>query len=133
MDHVDKRRVHPGTLQCRTDLGLVAHEREAKTAGPLAERERGPSHVLSAFVVDAVDADAHGYEPISAVGAAEPVAYVSSGGYGHTIGTSIGLAYLPTAHAAVGTELEVTVLGQRRAATVVEQPLYDPQNARLRS
>ncbi len=99
----------------------------------LAERERGPSHVLSAFVVDAVDADAHGYEPISAVGAAEPVAYVSSGGYGHTIGTSIGLAYLPTAHAAVGTELEVTVLGQRRAATVVEQPLYDPQNARLRS
>ena len=44
---------------------------------------------------------------------------------------SIALAYLPTAHLELGTELEVTIVGERRAARVVEQPLYDPTNARL--
>jgi dimethylglycine dehydrogenase len=83
-------------------------------------------------VVDADGADAHGFEPVYA-GGRRPIAYVSSGGYGHTIGTSIGLAYVPVAHAAVGTELEVGILGSRRAAVVGEQPLYDPGNERLRS
>ncbi|MFN0154526.1 MAG: FAD-dependent oxidoreductase, partial [Gaiella sp.] len=99
----------------------------------LAERERGPSHVLSALVVDADDADAHGYEPVYPAGAGEPVAYVSSGGFGHTLGLSISLAYLPAAFAAPGTELEVAVHGERWRAIVAEQPLYDPENARLRS
>jgi glycine cleavage system aminomethyltransferase T len=83
-------------------------------------------------VIDADGADAHGYEPVYAEGSG-PVAYVSSGGYGHTLGTSIALAYLPVAHAAVGTELEVGILGSRRPAVVAEQPLYDPGNERLRS
>ena len=63
----------------------------------------------------------------------KPVAYVSSGGYGHTVGKSIALAYLPVDYAAVGTELEVRILGSRRAAVVEEQPLYDPGNELLRS
>jgi dimethylglycine dehydrogenase len=98
----------------------------------LRERERGTSHRLSCLVIDADGADAHGYEPVYAEGSG-PVAYVSSGGYGHTLGTSIALAYLPVAHAAVGTELEVGILGSRRPAVVAEQPLYDPGNERLRS
>ena len=32
---------------------------------------------------------------------------------------------------AVGTELEVEILGERRAARVVSQPLFDPQGKRL--
>jgi dimethylglycine dehydrogenase len=98
----------------------------------LRERERGPSHVLSCLVVDADGADAHGYEPVYA-GDATPVAYVSSGGYGHTIGRSIALSYLPAPLAAVGTELEVKILGDRRRAVVSAQPLYDPAGERLRS
>ena len=58
-------------------------------------------------------------------------AYVSSGGYGHTIERSIALAYLPVEHAAVGTELTIDVLGNRRAAVVSEQPLLDPAGERL--
>jgi dimethylglycine dehydrogenase len=99
----------------------------------LAERARGVSHALSCLVIDADRVDAHGYEPAYADGSAGPIAYVSSGGYGHTIGTSIALAYLPVEHAAVGTELEVSILGDRRRAVVSPQPLYDPENARLRS
>jgi dimethylglycine dehydrogenase len=96
------------------------------------ERDEGVSHSLSCLVVDADGADAHGYEPVYA-GGGRPIAYVSSGGYGHTVGASIALAYLPVEHAAVGTELEVGILGERRAAVVSEQPLYDPANERLRS
>ena len=101
-------------------------------AALLREREEGVSHRLSCLVVDADGADAHGYEPVY-VDRGKPIAYVSSGGYGPTVGKSIALAYLPVAHAAVGTELEIGILGSRRAAVVEEQPLYDPGNERLRS
>jgi len=96
----------------------------------LRERERGSTHALACLAVEAADADAHGYEPVWAHGDA-PVAYVAAGGYGHTIGKSLAFAYLPLAHAAVGTRLEVTILGERRPATVTEQPLYDPEGTRL--
>ncbi|MDY0885182.1 FAD-dependent oxidoreductase [Dongia soli] len=60
------------------------------------------------------------------------VGLVSSGGYGHTLGKSIALAYVRSDLAKPGTELEVLVLGERRKAVVAEEPLYDPENARLR-
>ena len=91
----------------------------------------GPSIRLCCLAVDADGADAHGYEPVHAGG--ELVSYVMAGGYGHTVETSIALAYLPVEHATVGTEVEVEILGDRRPARVVEQPLYDPENARLLS
>ena len=43
------------------------------------------------------------------------------------------VAYVEPAHGLPGTELEVAILGQRCAATVVEGPLYDPKNTRLRA
>ena len=59
--------------------------------------------------------------------------YVTSGGFGHTVGTAIALAYLPVAHAEPGTELAVAILGERRPARVVAEPLYDPANEKLLS
>jgi dimethylglycine dehydrogenase len=98
----------------------------------LRESESGPTHVLSCLVVDAADVDAHGSEPVYADGA-RPVAYASSGGYGHTIERSIALAYLPVEHAATGTELTIGILGERRRAVVSDQPLLDPAGERLLS
>jgi dimethylglycine dehydrogenase len=91
---------------------------------------RKPRIRLSTLVVDAVDADAHGYEPVYVGG--ELTTYVMAGGYGHTVAKSIALAYLPLEHTADGTEVEVEILGDRRPARVVEQPLYDPAGERLR-
>ncbi len=96
----------------------------------LREREQGSTHALSCLVVDADGVDAHGLEPVYA-GGERPVAYVASGGYGHTIERSIALAYLPVEHAAVGTELTIGILGERRHAVVCEQPLLDPTGERL--
>jgi dimethylglycine dehydrogenase len=93
--------------------------------------EGGPRIRLSCLVVDADGADAHAYEPVYADG--ELLSYVMAGGYGHVVEQSIALAYLPIAHAAPGTELEVEILGERRPAQVAEQPLHDPENERLRS
>ena len=92
---------------------------------------REPRIRLSTLVVDADGADAHGYEPVYVRG--EPATYVMAGGYGHVVGESIALAYLPLEHAVDGTEVEVEILGVRRPARVVEQPLYDPAGERLRS
>jgi dimethylglycine dehydrogenase len=89
----------------------------------------GPSIHLSCLTVDAGEADAHGYEPIYADGGL--VTYVMAGGYGHAVGESIALAYLPTEQSPVGTELEVEILGERRLARVGPQPLYDPEAKRL--
>jgi dimethylglycine dehydrogenase len=36
-------------------------------------------------------------------------------------------------HAAVGTELEMTILGDRYRVTVIPESPYDPDNLRLKS
>jgi dimethylglycine dehydrogenase len=96
------------------------------------QRDEGGPHIrLSCLVVDADGADAHSYEPVLAGG--ELVSYVMAGGYGHTVGESIALAYLPLEHAADGTRVEVEILGDRRPGQVVAEPLYDPAGERLRA
>ncbi len=57
----------------------------------------------------------------------------SSGGYGHRVGKSIALGYVPPAFAAPGTALEVEILGRPCKAQVVSMPLYDPANERMKA
>ena len=92
---------------------------------------RKPRIRLVTLVVDADGADAHGYEPVHV--ADKLTSYVMAGGYGHTVGRSIALAYLPVEHTADGTAVEVEILGERRSARVVADALYDPAGERLRS
>lgn len=98
----------------------------------LRQREQGIARDLACLVVESPRADCHGYEPVYDGGSA-PIAYVASGGYGHTVGRSIALSYLPVEAAAPGTALTVELLGERFPALVVEQPLYDPSSERLLS
>ena len=81
--------------------------------------------------VDAVDADAHGNEPVYA--SDQLVGLTTSGGYGHTVKQSIAFAFVKPEFTAPGTQLEIAILGQRCGATVVAEPLYDPTNQRLRA
>jgi glycine cleavage system aminomethyltransferase T len=95
----------------------------------LRQKEAGLERSLACLVLEATDADARGFEPVFAAG--KPIAYVASGGYGHTVQKSIAFSYLPVEFSEPGTELEVGILGERVRAQVVEQPLYDPKNERL--
>ena len=92
----------------------------------------GVSERLACLAVAVGDALPHGDEPV--LDAEDQVlGYVSAAEYGHVVETAISLAYLPAELATPGTELRVDVLGERRAATVVQAPLYDPGNTKLRA
>ena len=59
------------------------------------------------------------------------VGVVTSGCYGHRTGKSLALAYLRDRSAR--DNLSVNVLGRKRAAQILDQPPFDPTNARLKS
>ncbi|WP_329331871.1 FAD-dependent oxidoreductase [Streptomyces sp. NBC_00663] len=60
------------------------------------------------------------------------VGYVTSAAYGYTIGKGIAYAWLPAELATPGTALHIGYFDQRVAATVAEEPLFDPTMSRLR-
>jgi dimethylglycine dehydrogenase len=97
----------------------------------VAQRERGATKGLACLVIETEDRDAHGYEPVRS--GREIIGYVAAGGYGPVVEKSIALAYLPTEFLAPGTELTVELVGKELKATVVEPPLYDPDNEKLLS
>jgi dimethylglycine dehydrogenase len=63
----------------------------------------------------------------------ERVGLVTSGGWSFTLGQSVALAYVRPALAAPGTRLSIGIFGERVAATVGSEPLFDPGNDRLRA
>ena len=64
----------------------------------------------------------------------EVVGETTSGGFGYRVNKSIALGVVRSELAAPGTELEVEIYGERRKATVQEdQPLWDPENERIRA
>ena len=81
--------------------------------------------------VDAVDVDAAGGEPVFAGG--EPIGVTTSGGFGHHTGRSLAFAYVGSGHEVPGTTLEVSLLGDRRPARVLAEPVWDPASTRLRA
>ena len=66
--------------------------------------------------------------------AEEFVLTVTSGGYGHYVDRSLAQGYVPVALAGdLGQgAFEVEIIGDRRKATVVAEPLFDPQGRRMR-
>ncbi len=58
---------------------------------------------------------------------------VTSGGWSFTLNKSIALAYVRADLAAPGTKVDIEIFGQNRAATVGSEPLFDPENLRLRA
>ncbi len=95
-----------------------------------AERTSGAARRLCAFVVDADDADVHGYEPIWLDGAV--VGFCTSGGYSHHAQVSVAQGFLPPERIADGLNVEIEILGMMRKARVVTAPLFDADNAQMR-
>jgi dimethylglycine dehydrogenase len=113
---------------------FVRLDKTADFIGREALRRQAAAGLTERFVpllVEAQDADA---APVSVVyRGAEAVGLVTSGGYGYRLQRSIALAYVRTELSVPGTQLEVEILGERRRAVVAREPLYDPQNLRLRA
>jgi dimethylglycine dehydrogenase len=98
----------------------------------IREAERGPAQRFVPLALDDEgDADAPPCAPVMLRG--ESVGLVTSGGWSFTLNKSVGLAYVRSDLATPGTKLEIEIFGERRIATVGREPLYDPENARLRA
>lgn len=96
----------------------------------LRDRAHAPARRLVTFTVDVADADAIGDEPVWHDG--EVVGWITSGGYGHCVGASLALGYIPAALASATSGFEIEILGERRPATREPRPLYDPTGERMR-
>ncbi|MGH9094409.1 MAG: glycine cleavage T C-terminal barrel domain-containing protein, partial [Acidimicrobiales bacterium] len=113
----------------------------------LAQRDAEPAARLCTLTLDdPADPDDTramlGSEPVVERGGAPLVdrlgrrSYVTSAGYGPSVGKHLLMAYLPPEHAVGGTPLAVEYCGERHPATVAAVgavPLFDPDNERVRS
>jgi glycine cleavage system aminomethyltransferase T len=148
-------RAHGAELELDFDLveaGItrpsVKDEDFVGKAAYLEQRSRPPAAILCTLTVDdptsssGVKRFMMGREPIltrdgqSLVDARGRRSYVTSAGSGPSVGKHLLMAYLPPAQAAVGTQLAVEYFGERYPVTVAvagSTPLFDPENARVRS
>ncbi len=102
---------------------------EAKAGQPLGKR-------LVSFTVDAPDAVLVGRETILRDG--KPVGYLTSGGYGYTVGASIGLGYVRSDAGVTDDWLRqgryaLVIAGEETPAELALAPLHDPDGARIRA
>ncbi len=77
------------------------------------------------------DSDARGSEPIYHKG--ELIGRATNGAFGFRVNKSLALGMVRPEHAAVGTKLEIKILGQMFNATVIPESPYDPENKALRA
>jgi 4-methylaminobutanoate oxidase (formaldehyde-forming) len=108
-------------------IGRVAAQRAA--SGPLRK-------MLASFTCDDPSVVLLGRETILRNG--EPVGYLSSGGFGYTIGQPIGLGYVRRAEGVDASfvmdgSYELVVATEKVACHVSLRPWYDPEGLRLKA
>ena len=96
----------------------------------MRERDAPPGRRLCTFVVDARDADVWADEPIFA--GDDVVGFATSGGYAHWSAKSVALGFVPVEMIEDGAEFAIEILGERRTARLVREPVLDPRGERMR-
>lgn len=101
-------------------------------AALLNEKQQGRKKGFVTLVVEPGDSDAPYMSTVW--NGDDVVGEVTSSGMGYRTGKCISLGMVKAELAAPGTQLEVEVYGKRRKAIVQEdQPLWDPENERIRA
>ena len=96
----------------------------------LALRDQPLKKRLATFTTDREDIVLLGRETLLRNG--EAVGYLTSGGYGYTVGKPIGLGYVRHPEPETGS-YELVVANERVAAQIHFAPLYDPQNLKVKA
>jgi 4-methylaminobutanoate oxidase (formaldehyde-forming) len=139
---IDALRLEKGYRAWASDLNAETTPYEAGL-GFAVKRDKGefigraaldaePPLRLVCLTLDDPRSIALGSEPVRTEAGAI-VGRVTSGGYGYAIGASIAFAYVPVAHAEVGTRLSVDIFGEWIDGEVRAEPLYDPNGERVRA
>ncbi|MEM7189651.1 MAG: glycine cleavage T C-terminal barrel domain-containing protein, partial [Pseudomonadota bacterium] len=96
------------------------------------QKQQGVAKRFATMLVDAGNSDAPYMSTIWK--GDQVVGETTSGGWGYRVGASIALGAIKTEFTEPGTELEIEIYGERRRAVVqLDQPLWDPENERLRA
>ncbi len=102
----------------------------------VAEKEAGtPARRLLQFILEDPEPLLFGEEPIVLDG--NPVGYLRSGNYGHTLGGAMGMGYVEhpdgvSRDLVESAGFEIQVAGERVPARASLRPLYDPRAERVR-
>jgi aminomethyltransferase len=99
--------------------GFIGEEALAK------QKAEGVTRKLVGFVMKERGTARHGYDIVDQSG--NKVGVVTSGSIGPTVGSNIGLGYVPSALAEPGTLLGIDCRGKRAAAEVVKGAFYKRQ------
>ena len=95
------------------------------------QKKAGLKQKLCCLTISDSRTIALGKEPIR-VGD-EIISWVTSGGYGYSVGMSVAYAYLPIEYSKPGTALNIEFFGTQVDAEVVKSPLWDPKGERIKA
>ena len=100
----------------------------------IQKKEKGLEQRLLQFILEDPAPLLYHNEPI--VRDQEIVGYLSSGSYGHHLGASIGMGYVPVKNETVqdllSSDYHIEIAGSRVKAKASSRPLYDPTHARMK-
>ncbi len=100
------------------------------------KRDKGINRTMMQFALQDPDALLYHNEPIIRDG--KMVSYVTSGAYGHHLGSAVAMGYIPlqgsekTANL-MNSEYEIEIAGKRFLARASLKGLYDPENIKIKS
>jgi aminomethyltransferase len=106
---------------CKEGTGFLGAEAVARA------RAEGTAERLAPFKIEGAGIPRQG-NPVLAGG--EEAGVVTSGSFSPSLEIGIGMAYLRTALAEPGTEVEIDVRGKHRAARIASKPLYASPSSR---
>jgi len=139
---IDSMRLEKGYRVWSTDISPDDTPFEAGTGfavkldkgdflGRAALLAHEPERKLACLTLADPRAVALGSEPVRVEG--ETLGRVTSGGYGYSVERSIAYAYLPADRAEPGRRVEVEIFGEWVEGVVSAEPLFDPEEARIRA
>jgi sarcosine dehydrogenase len=97
----------------------------------LAQKEKGITRRLCCLTIQSKPLMPSGKEAI--LDRDNVIGIVTSGVYGHTVKKPIAYGYLPIEYSKPGTQLHIEVAARRYEATVEKEPLYDPDNKKVKA
>ena len=148
MHMMDSCRIEKGFRHFGHDITEEDHVLEAglgfavKTTKPefvgrdavLRKKESGLENRMVQFLLK--DPEPMVYHNEAIVRDGEIVSYVTSGNYGHHLGGSIAMGYVPckgeSAAEMLSSSYEIEIAGRRFEATASLKPLYDPKSERVK-
>jgi 4-methylaminobutanoate oxidase (formaldehyde-forming) len=122
--------INTETNPIEAGLGFAISKKKDKFIGKDALTNAKQTRKLVALTFDDIRQVPLGNEPVRING--NVVGRVKSGGQGYTINKAIGYAYLPMEHTTPGTKVDVEFFGTWATGVICEEPLFDPENSKIK-